>query len=180
MTGEGDRAQLGRTGTNYYAEAIAAALKQRQDSLHLKTIVKADEMVWEESPQGKLKHMVNEGMGTKEYCLDMYQQVLGPWEKSGRHRHLSEELLYVLEGSGYDLHWDPKFEAHDVYEWSWEDTPKRFDWSVGDFVLIPPYSAHQHFENAGGTARLISATSRIHKAMGMDWLEQLETCGRWK
>lgn len=46
---------------------------------------------------GRIKHMVNEAMGMPEHCLDMYQQFLAPNGSSARHRHLSEEILYVLE-----------------------------------------------------------------------------------
>ncbi len=62
-----------------------------------------------------------------------------------------------------------------VREFSWDDQPKRFEWSQGDFVYIPPYCAHQHF-NADPTneARIVVVNSRIVKPMGFDWFEQLE------
>ena len=78
----------------------------------------------------------------------------------------------MLEGDGFDLHWDPVFEADVEYEWRWEDQPKRFEWTAGDFVYVPPYAIHQHTAGAAG-ARLLSATSRIVKAMGFNGLEQV-------
>lgn len=174
---ESERAGLGSEGPAYYAEALREADEARRREASLRNVVKAEDMVWEDSPQGRIKHMVNEEMGTREHCLDMYQQFLAPHGSSGRHRHLSEEILYVLEGEGYDLHWDVDFDAGEAYEWAWHDEPKRFDWAEGDFVYVPPYSIHQHFEKAGRPARLISATSRVLKAMGLDWLEQLEQAG---
>jgi uncharacterized RmlC-like cupin family protein len=47
---------------------------------------------------------------------------------------------------------------------------------VGDFVYIPPYCAHQHFNTGGAEARIVVMNSRIVKAMGFDWFEQLENC----
>ena len=45
----------------------------------------------------------------------------------------------------------------------------------GDFVYIPPYCAHKHFNaDAGNEARIVVINSRIMKPMGFDWFEQLE------
>ena len=54
-------------------------------------------------------------------------------------------LPVILEGDGYDLHWDPEFKLDVAYEWSWAEQAKRFEWSADDFVYIPPYVTHQHF-----------------------------------
>ena len=68
-----------------------------------------------------------------------------------------------------------RFDCKDEFEWSWDEEPKRFDWSEGDFVYIPPYCAHKHFNaDAGKEARIIVINSRIIKPMGFDWFEQLE------
>lgn len=171
---ESERAQLGTSGPAYYADALKEAQRQREVEAGLKTVVKSEEMVWEDSPQGRIKHMVNGQMGTKEHCVDMYQQLIKPNGKSGKHRHMSEEVFYVLEGHGYDLHWDVAFDAGVAYEWGWDEEPKRFEWAEGDFVYIPPYTIHQHCAGSGGQARLLVANSRILKAMGLDWFEQLE------
>jgi quercetin dioxygenase-like cupin family protein len=105
----------------------------------------------------------------------MYVQFLDPASRSGKHRHLSEEVFFVLEGQGYDLHWDVDFELGEEYEWVWSEEPKKFEWKEGDFVYIPPYSAHQHFNgDAWKPARLLITTSRIPKALGFNWMEQIE------
>jgi gentisate 1,2-dioxygenase len=105
----------------------------------------------------------------------MYQQYLEVGGHSGKHRHMTEELLYVIEGEGYDLHWDPQFHCDVEIEWSWAEEPKRFDWKPGDFVYIPAWAIHQHFQRGDGPARFISATSRQVGQIGFDWLDQLET-----
>ena len=102
-------------------------------------------MPFERSPDGLIKHIINEKMDTKECCLDIYMQFLPPGKASGKHRHLSEEVFYVVEGRGYDLHWDVRFDCKDVMEFEWDEEPKRFDWEQGDFVYIPPYCIHKHF-----------------------------------
>ena len=176
---EGDRFQLGREGGEFYRRALDQAHEHELALTKLSSLITAEEMVWEESPQGRLKHMVNQWLGTREFCLDVYQQVLEPSERSGSHRHFSEEILFVLEGDGFDLHWDPIFEADVEYEWRWEEEPKRFEWTSGDFIYVPPYAVHQHSAGSSG-ARLLSATSRIVKAMGFDGLEQVEPAERYR
>lgn len=176
---ERDRAHLGREGEQFYRRALERAREHEGALTKLASLIPAEEMVWEESAQGRLKHMVNEWLGSREFCLDVYQQVLEPAERSGSHRHYSEEILFVLEGDGFDLHWDPIFEADVEYEWRWEDEPKRFEWATGDFIYVPPFAVHQHTAGAGG-ARLLSATSRIVKAMGFDGLEQVEPAARYR
>ena len=159
----------------YYKEALQASAEFRKEYDGRMNVVKATEMPFERSPNGLIKHVINERMNTKECCLDIYQQFLPPGKASGKHRHLSEEVFYVIEGSGYDLHWDLRFDCHDKMEFDWESEPKKFSWSVGDFVYIPPYCAHQHFNaDPDSEARLIVCNSRILKPMGLDWFEQLE------
>ncbi|HET9078704.1 MAG TPA: hypothetical protein VFN68_17345 [Acidimicrobiales bacterium] len=176
---ESDRVNLGREGGDFYRRALEGAREHEMAVTKLSSLIPSEEMVWEESPQGRLKHMVNEWMATREFCLDVYQQVLEPGERSGSHRHFSEEILFVLEGDGFDLHWDPIFEADVEYEWRWEEEPRRFEWTAGDFVYVPPFAVHRHTAGPGG-ARLLSATSRIVKAMGFDGLEQVEPAERYR
>jgi quercetin dioxygenase-like cupin family protein len=110
-----------------------------------------------------------------EMCVDIYMQFIEGGSRTGKHRHLSEEIFYVVEGSGYDLHWDVKFDCKDEFEWAWESEPKKFEWKEGDFVYIPPYVMHQHFNgDAKNEARIIVINSRIVKKMGFDWFEQVE------
>lgn len=165
---------------NFYEEALKASAEFRKEYDSRINVVKAADMPFERSPDGLIKHIVNEQMNTKEMCLDIYMQFLPPGKASGKHRHLSEEVFYVIEGHGYDLHWDVKFDVHDVMEFEWDETPKKFEWKQGDFVYIPPYCAHQHFNaDDKNDARIIVINSRIIKAMGFDWLEQLENAERY-
>ena len=169
------KAHMQTRQVDFYAEALKASEEFRKEYQGRMNVVKGADMPFERSPDGLIKHIINERMDTKEMCLDIYMQFLPPGKASGKHRHLSEEVFYVVEGSGYDLHWDVKFDCHDVMEFEWETEPKKFEWSAGDFIYIPPYCAHQHFNSdPKNEARIIVVNSRIVKAMGFDWFEQLE------
>ena len=169
-----DRARLMGDEVDFYVEALKASEQFRSDYETRLKIVKSENMPFENSPDGLIKHIINEKLDTAECYVDGYMQFLEPGTVSGKHRHLSEELVFVLEGSGYDLDWDVKFECLDEFHWEWEEEPKKFEWKAGDFVYIPPYCIHQHFSNEYNKARFLCITSRIVKAMGFDWFDQLE------
>jgi len=173
---ERERAHAAVGQVDFYSEALRQSEAFRKEYDGYRNVVKSVDMPLERSPDGLLKHIIHQSMQTKEMCLDIYMHFIPPGRKSGKHRHLSEEVFYVVEGSGYDLHWDVKFDCKDTIEFEWESEPKRFEWTVGDFVYIPPYCAHQHFNTDAGEARLVVMNSRIVKAMGFDWFEQLENC----
>jgi quercetin dioxygenase-like cupin family protein len=140
-----------------------------------KKIVKPEDMPWEMSRQGLLKHLLNEAMNTRMETVDAYMQIIPPGSRSGKHRHLAEECLYVVEGRGYDLHQDCDVEITDTYHWKPQDRVQRFEWQAGDVIYIPPNTIHQHFNaSPDKPVRLISAINRIFKSCGLNDLEQLE------
>ena len=140
-----------------------------------KKVVQPEDMPWEMARQGLLKHLLNSSMNTRMETVDAYMQIIPPGSRSGKHRHLAEECLYVLEGRGYDLHQDCDVEITDTYHWTPQEEIKRYEWEAGDVVYVPPNTIHQHFNaNADRPARLISATNRIFKAAGLNDLEQIE------
>ena len=146
-----------------------------------KKLVHPEDMPWEMSRQGLLKHLLNEGMNTRMETVDAYMQIIPPGSHSGKHRHLAEECLYVVEGRGYDLHQDCDVEITDTYKWTPQKEKKRFEWEAGDVIYIPPNTIHQHFNaSPDRPARLISAINRIFKASGLNDLEQLEDAPEFK
>lgn len=140
-----------------------------------KKVVHPHEMPWEMSRQGLLKHLLNEQMNTRMETVDAYMQIIPPGSRSGKHRHLAEECLYVVEGRGYDLHQDCDVEITDTYHWKAQDEVKRYEWEAGDVIYIPPNTIHQHFNaDPDRPVRLISAINRIYQKFGLNDLEQLE------
>ena len=140
-----------------------------------KKIVHPEEMPWEMSRQGLLKHILNEQMNTRMETVDAYMQIIPPGSRSGKHRHLAEECLYVVEGRGYDLHQDCDVEITDSYQWKPQAEVKRYEWEAGDVIYIPPCTIHQHFNaDPERPVRLISAINRIYKNSGLNDLEQIE------
>ena len=151
------------------AEQMPARTSKRHKVVH------PENMPWEMARQGLLKHLLNESMNTRIETVDAYMQVIPPGSKSGKHRHLAEECVYVLEGRGYDLHQDCDVEITDTYHWKPQDEVKRYEWEAGDVIYIPPNTIHQHFNaDPDRPVRLISSINRIFKYCGLNDLEQIE------
>jgi quercetin dioxygenase-like cupin family protein len=165
----------GRNNQRLYQALLDDAAAAPARNAKRKKIVRPEDMPWEMSRQGLLKHLINEGMNTRLETVDAYMLIIPPGSRSGKHRHLAEECLYVLEGRGYDLHQDCDVEITDTYHWKPQDEVKRYDWEAGDVIYIPPNTIHQHINaSTERPVRLISATNRIYQACGLNDLEQLE------
>ena len=104
-----DEAKAWLSGTlngSLYQNLLDDALTRPARNARRKKIIHPEDMPWEMARQGLLKHLLNEQMHTRMETVDAYMQVIPPGSRSGKHRHLAEECLYVVEGHGYDLHQD--------------------------------------------------------------------------
>ena len=165
----------GKTQASYYAESLREAAERPIRDAARKKIITPDEMPWEMSRHGLIKHLVNDKMNARVETVDIYMQIIPPGSRSGKHRQLAEECLYVLEGRGYDLHVDCDVEITDTYHWRPQDDERRFEWEAGDMIYVPPNTISQHFNaDPQRPARLVSATNRIYKYCGLNDLEQIE------
>jgi quercetin dioxygenase-like cupin family protein len=165
----------GRNNQRLYQAKLEDAQSAPVRNSKRKKIIHPEDMPWELSPQGLLKHLLNEGMNTRMETVDAYMLIIAPGSRSGKHRQLAEECLYVLEGRGYDLHQDCDVEITDTYHWKPQDEVKRYEWEAGDVIYIPPNTIQQHFNaDAERPVRLVSVINRIYKACGLNDLEQLE------
>tara|TARA_A100001037_G_scaffold299444_1_gene325048 strand:+ start:1072 stop:1710 length:639 start_codon:yes stop_codon:yes gene_type:complete len=175
----------GEKTASYYGEAIETS-KQNPIAQHGsgpdKKVIKPEEMPWEYSQQGILKHVINEKLakelGASVRGTDIYMQVIPPGGRSGKHRHMSEELIFVIEGEGYDLHWDPTLHVgQDVAHWTYPEEALRFDWIPEDVIYIPTNTVHQHFNKSQEKpARILCCQNRLYNTLGygMEDLEQFE------
>jgi len=157
------------------ASLLQEATEAPERNAGRRKVLKPQDMPWEMSRQGILKHLLNEDLNTRMETVDAYMQIIPAGSRSGKHRHLAEECLYVLEGRGYDLHQDCDVEITDTYHWKPQDEVKRFEWEAGDVIYVPPNTIHQHVNaDPDRPVRLISAINRIYRQCGLNDLEQIE------
>ena len=103
------RAKNDSMSADFYSQALEASKEFRKEYVTRKNIVKSDEMPMERSADGLIKHIIREEMNTKECCLDLYMQFIESGRATGTSRHLSEEVAFIIEGEGYDHHFDVNF-----------------------------------------------------------------------
>src|SRR6266436_2785971 len=147
--GESKAWMRGSAHQKLYQSLLENAIAAPARNAKRRKILHPEDMPWEMSRQGLLKHLLNEQMNTRMETVDAYMQIIPAGSRSGKHRHLAEECLYVVEGRGYDLHQDCDVEITNTY--------------------------HQHFNaSTEKPVRLISAINRIYKYCGLNDLEQIE------
>lgn len=178
---ESKKACTRKAESNYYEQKLRESEKRIEKNRQKRKIIKPETMPWENSRQGTIKHLFNEKMDVQIESIDAYMQLIPPGSRSGKHRHMSEEYIFILEGKGYDMHWVVDFELGDKYYWKVDETPSRWEWEQGDSIYIPPNTVHQHFNaDSEKPVRFISATSRMVRYIGFDDLEQIENAPEYK
>lgn len=170
----------GSRKASFYQDALKVGQEEKKRDKQLKKVLTPEEMPWDNCPQGRIKHLVNEGMDARLKTVDAYIQELPPGSWSGKHRHTADEVLFILEGKGYDLHWDVEAMIKDRYDWKVATESTKWEWEEGDCVYIPVNTVHQHFNaDPDRPARFISAVSRVYKYIGYNDLEQIENAPEW-
>jgi quercetin dioxygenase-like cupin family protein len=139
-------------------------------------VLKPGDTPWQMGPHGHTRRLAGEGVPLRVKAIDVHLQEIPSGSRSGRLWQMADEIFFVLEGRGYDLHWDVDVEITDRYYARIAKEPRRWEWGPGDLVYIPHNTIHQHF-NADGSApaRFIAASNRIYQQIGYGRIEHLET-----
>ena len=121
-------------------------------------VIAYEEQPWEWCRQGRLKWFTHPEVNSAARRVWLYMQEIPPGSHSGKHRHMTEEQILVIEGRGYDIH-----------------DGARWDWERGDLVSIPAMAEHQHFNgDAHNPVLLLSSMPSVGVALGLGGIEQLE------
>ena len=179
--GEAARWRSGVLNQALYGELLEDARTAPERNATRRKVLHPEDMPWELSRHGLLKHLVNESMNTRMETVDAYMLIIPPGSRSGRHRQLAEECLYVLEGRGYDLHQDCDVDIADGVRWTPQDEVQRCDWQAGDVIYVPPCTISQHFNaDPARPVRLVSAINRVYRKCGLNDLVQLDDAPEYR
>jgi gentisate 1,2-dioxygenase len=114
---------------------------------------------FEKTPMGRVRYVIDPQTGFVMRVLGTLLAEISSGKRSGAHRHLYEEVNYVIYGSGYTIIED-----------------RRYDWSQGDVLCIPVFSWHQHFNTREIPARFLVHHNRpLMENLGFMHMEQ----GEW-
>src|SRR5438552_19014389 len=102
--GERKRSDLGiQDGPSFYIEDLSLAKEDAWNRARFPKIVRAPEMIWENTPQGRLKYISHPKLNARVTDIESYIQEIGPDGRSGTHRHMAGEFMFILEGQGYSM-----------------------------------------------------------------------------
>jgi gentisate 1,2-dioxygenase len=138
-----------------YLRLFNQETRWRRDVPH---VIHQSQRRWEDTRNGRIMWLTHPDMDTGIRTYECYLQELAPGASSGKHRHVGEEVRFIIEGSGYDV-----------------IDGKRWDWDANDLVAAPVCSVHQSFNrDPDKPARFLVVKSMLYDFMGFAGIEHLE------
>lgn len=138
-------------------------------------VVKPSETTWETTPLGKVRVLSSPGKtDVRTFSVDAFELEIPAGSKSGRRWHMADEILYVLDGEGYSLHWEVAADIDEKYHARIANEPTRHEIKKGDTLYVPQNTVAQHFSADGQPLRLLSGQNRVFKQLGYDRVAYLE------
>lgn len=174
--------QQGRSGplerSERFGERVEWGRLWTPGATERKKVVKPEDTTWEETPLGRVRVMSSpERTDVRTFSMDVFELAVPAGGHSGRRWQMADEVLYVISGSGYSLHWEVGAEIAEKYYAHIATEPTRHQFKAGDTVYVPQNTVAQHFASADGELRLLSAQNRIFKLLGYDSVVFLEDAG---
>jgi len=142
-----------------YKEQLSFSQREEERRRASRVLIKGAGVNFEKTPMGRVRYIIDPKTGFLMRVLSTLLAEISPGKRSGAHRHLYEEVNYVISGQGYSIIED-----------------RRYDWAAGDVLCIPVFSWHQHFNTGAGPARILVHHSRpLMENLGFMDVEQ----GEW-
>ena len=95
--------------------------------------------VWETTPLGRIAPDELHGADRppRSSRSTSYELTIPAGSRSGKHWKMADEILYVLDGEGYSLHWEVEAEIAERYYARIAKTPTRHEFQLGRHALHP-------------------------------------------
>ena len=118
----------------------------------------AKEIKFVDGPQAYSRHYVEPKDGITQ-TFHLHLEEYGPGGKSQKHGHVNEAAFYILDGEGYEIH-----------------DEIRYDWQAGDVAIVHNNCVHQHFNasNEKPARALVIKTKPMYLFMNMLFQKQVE------
>jgi len=140
-----------------------------------KKVVTPADTVWETTPLGRVRVLSSpRDTDVRTFSIDVFELEIPAGSRSGQRWQMADEVLYVLSGSGYSLHWQVEAEIAERYYARIATEPMRYDIRAGDTLYVPQNTVAQHFATDGAPLVLLSAQNRLFKLLGYDHVAYLD------
>lgn len=142
-----------------YGDHLAFSGGEEKRRRASQVLLKGAQVEFQKTPMGRVRYVVDPKTGFLMRVLGTLLAEISPGKRSGAHRHMYEEVNYIVSGQGYSLIED-----------------RRYDWQAGDVLCIPVFSWHQHFNTGDQPARFLVHHNRpLMENLGFMHVEQ----GEW-
>jgi quercetin dioxygenase-like cupin family protein len=140
-----------------------------------KKVITAEDCFWETTPLGHVRVMNSmQQSDQRQFSVDVYEQTIAAGSHSGKYWKMADEILYVLDGDGYSLHWEVEAEIAERYYARVAKEPTRHEITKGDTLYVPQNTIAQHFAADGTPLHLLSVQNRVFKHLGYDRVHYFE------
>jgi len=137
--GNDAKTQAGRL----YAEQVAFAFNEENRRRQSRVLVRGSELRFEQTAMGNVAYVVDNRIGFHVKALSTVVAEIPVGKRSGAHRHLYDEIDYVLSGNGKCIINDQSFEI-----------------KKGDTLAVPVFAWHQYFNTGGTPLRILAHSTR--------------------
>lgn len=139
-----------------------------------KKVLSEDDASWELTPDGWIRQRLNADIDTRCFSVDIYEQRIPEGSRSSKHWHMSDEVLYVISGSGTSYQWDVQHEIAERFYARIAKEPTTSDFTTDDTIYVPQNTVHQFVNTGDEPLVLLSSQNRLIKYLGYDKTEVLE------
>lgn len=126
-TANWDQGEFPSADAELYREEVAFAQQEERHRRESRVMVRSDEITFSKTPMGEMAYVVDARVGFATKALGTLILRVPPGGRSGSHRHLYDEINYVLSGSGQAT-------VDGV----------TYDIKSGDTLAIPSFALHQY------------------------------------
>jgi hypothetical protein len=149
--------------------------------LDRKKVVKPADTVWETTPLGRVRVLSSpDRTDQRLFSVDAFELDIPAGSRTGKRWQMADEVLYVLGGSGYSLHWEVGAELDEKYYARIAKEPTRYEITQGDTLYVPQNTIAQHFSSDGEPLRLLSGQNRLFRHLGYDKVAYLENAPEYE
>lgn len=138
-------------------------------------VLKPNDTPWEWTPFGHVRRLAGEAVPLRIKAVDAYLHEIPAGSHSGRRWQMADEAVHVLEGEGYDLHWDVEADITDQYHARIAKEPSRWDWKKGDVIWVPQNTVVQRFNTSStDSSLLLGSSNRVFQMLGYSRVVHME------
>jgi gentisate 1,2-dioxygenase len=142
-----------------YAEQVAYGAQEEARRRAGRVLVKGRDLAFEPTAMGRLAYVVDARVGFHVKALSTVVAEIAPGRRSGAHRHLYDEIDYVLAGRGRAVIDDRTYQI-----------------KQGDTLAIPVFAWHQYFNEGDEPLRILAHSTRpAMENLGLVLTQQGET-----